>query len=268
MIDWNHGTTGFAQHCAPSLQERPFWAGGMYVIKKVIAEGWAIVATDYIGLGTEGPHTYLFGESSAVASLDAALRAKSPRRTSARARSCGGIRRAAARHCGPARWRANTPRTSGCAVSPPSRRPPIPALVDNVSNVTGGLIFASYAFAAFDQVYPDITYARYIRPGVQPVLRAMAERCLTDPAIALSVVAVVGTTIDPELFSTDPSYGPLGTHLRENIAPSWIGPPLFLGQGAAIRSCRRPRRTPMSRTCARAGNASTTAAMRFTSTPK
>ena len=71
VIDWNHSTTGYAEHCAPSLQERPFWAGALYFPRKVIAEGWAIVATDYIGLGTQGPHPYLFGKPSAYASLDA-----------------------------------------------------------------------------------------------------------------------------------------------------------------------------------------------------
>lgn len=235
VIDWDHGTTGFAQHCAPSLQERPFWSGGMYVIKKVIAEGWAMVATDYIGLGTEGPHPYLFGRASAVASLDAVRAARELDEanlgpsTVVWGHSQGGGAAlwtgALAKQYAPNVW------VRGVAAFAPASDPP--ALVDHVSEVTGGLIFASYAFAAFSETYPDITYARYIRPGLQPMLRAMSERCLTDPSIALSIVAVLGTSIDPDLFSTDPSYGSLGTHLRENIAPTTIGPPVFLGQGGA-----------------------------------
>jgi uncharacterized membrane protein HdeD (DUF308 family)/acetyl esterase/lipase len=235
VVDWNHGTTGFAQHCAPSLQERPFWSGGMYVIKKVIAQGWAMVATDYIGLGTEGPHPYLFGRASATASLDAARAAReideanlSPS-TVVWGHSQGGGAAlwtgAIARDYAPEVW------VRGVAAFAPASDPP--ALVDHVSDVTGGLIFASYAFAAFSDVYPEVTYSRYIRPGLEPVLRAMAGRCLTDPAIALSIVAVLGNTIDSTLFSTDPSYGELGTRLRENVAPTTIGPPVFLGQGGA-----------------------------------
>lgn len=235
VVDWNHGTTGFAQHCAPSLQERPFWAGGMYVIKKVIAQGWAMVATDYIGLGTEGPHPYLFGRASATASLDAVRAARELEEanlgpsTVVWGHSQGGGAAlwtgAIAKEYAPDVW------VRGVAAFAPASDPP--ALVDHVSEVTGGLIFASYAFAAFSDVYPGITYARYIRPGLEPVLRAMAGRCLTDPAIALSIVAVLGNTIDSDLFSTDPSYGELGTRLRENIAPTTIGPPLFVGQGGA-----------------------------------
>ena len=59
----------------------------------------------------------------------------------------------------------------------------------------------------------------------------MSQRCLTDPTIALSVIAVIGTSADPGIFATDPSYGPLGTRLRESVAPLEIGAPLFVGQG-------------------------------------
>ncbi len=235
VVDWNHSTTGFARHCAPSLQERPFWSGGMYVIKKVIAQGWAMVATDYVGLGTEGPHPYLFGRVSATASLDAVRAAReldeanlSPN-TVVWGHSQGGGAAlwtgAIARDYAPDVW------VRGVAAFAPASDPP--ALVGHVSDVQGGLIFASYAFAAFSDVYPGVTYGQYIRPGLEPVLRAMAGRCLTDPTIALSIVAVLGNTIDSDLFSTDPSYGELGTRLRENVAPTKIGPPVFLGQGGA-----------------------------------
>ncbi len=235
VIDWNHGTTGFDQHCAPSLQARPFWSGGLYPVRKVLAQGWAIVATDYIGLGTEGTHPYLFGRESAYASLDAVRAARQLTEahlgpsTVIWGHSQGGgaalWAAALAREYAPEVW------VRGVAAFSAASDPP--ALVNHVPEVTGGLIFASYAFAAFSETYPDITYERYIRPGLQPVMRAMAQRCLTDPSIVLSIVAVVGTSIDPNLFATDPDYGSLGTHLRENVAPTEIGPPLFLGQGGS-----------------------------------
>lgn len=233
VIDWDHGTTGFAQHCAPSLQERPFWAGGMYVIKRVIREGWALVATDYIGLGTQGPHPYLFGRASATASLDAVRAARELTEanlgpsTVVWGHSQGGGAAlwtgALAREYAPNVW------VRGVAAFAPASDPP--ALVGHVSEVPGGLIFASYAFAAYSAIYPDITYEQYIPPGLQTSLRVMSQRCLTDPTIALSVIAVIGTSADPGIFATDPSYGPLGTRLRESVAPLEIGAPLFVGQG-------------------------------------
>ena len=235
VIDWNHSTTGYAEHCAPSLQARPFWAGGLYPIKKVLKEGWAIVATDYIGLGTPGPHPYLFGAPSAYASLDAVRAAREideaqlSSSTVIWGHSQGGAAAlwsaALARSYAPEVW------VRGVAAFAPASDST--ALVDHVGDVQGGLIFASYAFAAYSDIYPDITYPRYIRPGMQPVLRAMSERCLTDPSMALSVLAVLGTSADPDLFSTNPAYGPLGTRLRENSSPTGLGPPLFLGQGGS-----------------------------------
>ena len=46
MIDWNHGTTGFAAHCAPSLQPRGLWARAFYMLPRAIKEGWAVVWDD------------------------------------------------------------------------------------------------------------------------------------------------------------------------------------------------------------------------------
>ena len=70
VVAWAHGTTGVAEGCAPSLLEDPFEAGAMFTLDEAIDNGWAVVATDYIGLGTEGPHAYLVGEPAGHAVLD------------------------------------------------------------------------------------------------------------------------------------------------------------------------------------------------------
>ncbi|MCT9819663.1 DUF308 domain-containing protein [Microbacterium sp. W1N] len=235
VVDWNHGTTGFAEHCAPSLQERPFWSGGMYILSKVIAQGWAMVAPDYIGLGTQGPHPYLIGEPSAHASLDAVraawelTEAQLSRNTVVWGHSQGG---AAALWTG-ALGDAYAPRVPvrGVAALAPASDPP--SLVEGVTEITGGSIFASFAFESFSSIYPDVTYADYIRPGAQTVVRAMAQRCLTDPGTVLSVLAAVGMSTDPDIFSQDPTTGPLGARLRGNTPPTDIGVPMFVGQGGA-----------------------------------
>lgn len=61
VIAWAHGTTGWARHCAPTLLTHPFEAGAMPALEQVVNRGWAVVATDYTGLGTPGPHPYLIG---------------------------------------------------------------------------------------------------------------------------------------------------------------------------------------------------------------
>lgn len=71
LVAWAHGTTGVAEGCAPSLLDDPFEAGAMFTLDDAVERGWAVVATDYIGLGTEGPHSYLVGEPAGHAVLDA-----------------------------------------------------------------------------------------------------------------------------------------------------------------------------------------------------
>lgn len=57
VIAWAHGTTGVARMCAPSLQKD--LAYGEEGLLPMVRAGFAIVATDYHGLGTEGPHQYI-----------------------------------------------------------------------------------------------------------------------------------------------------------------------------------------------------------------
>ncbi|MBV9168777.1 MAG: hypothetical protein JOZ81_01675 [Chloroflexi bacterium] len=43
----------------------------LFVLDQVIEQGWVLVATDYTGLGTAGPHPYLIGPGEAYSVLDA-----------------------------------------------------------------------------------------------------------------------------------------------------------------------------------------------------
>src|SRR5207237_346774 len=40
VIEWAHGTTGYARGCAPSLMKEHFAAGAMPALGQVIAHGW------------------------------------------------------------------------------------------------------------------------------------------------------------------------------------------------------------------------------------
>ncbi len=57
VIAWAHGTTGVARMCAPSLQKDV--AYGEEGLMPMVRAGFAVVATDYHGLGTQGPHEYV-----------------------------------------------------------------------------------------------------------------------------------------------------------------------------------------------------------------
>jgi len=68
VIAWAHPTSGVAPECAPSLY--PHRAGLIWNLKDMLSQGYVVVATDYPGLGTDGVHPYLIGESAGRAVLD------------------------------------------------------------------------------------------------------------------------------------------------------------------------------------------------------
>lgn len=69
VLAWAHGTWGVADKCTPSASPNFFKATP--VLENAIARGYVVVATDYEGLGTDGPHPYLVGGSAARSVLDA-----------------------------------------------------------------------------------------------------------------------------------------------------------------------------------------------------
>ncbi len=70
-IAYAHGTTGISDACAPSRDP-----SSVSLVEKLIAAGYAVVQTDYQGLGTPGPHPYLHGPSEGRTVLDSLTAAR------------------------------------------------------------------------------------------------------------------------------------------------------------------------------------------------
>lgn len=68
IVAWAHGTIGVADICAPS------WGGRspsrVKYLNRWLAKGYAVVATDYQGLGTAGLHPYLLFRPEGYSLLD------------------------------------------------------------------------------------------------------------------------------------------------------------------------------------------------------
>lgn len=68
IVAWGHGTFGMADICAPS------WFGRSYrdvrYLNAWLQQGFAVVATDYQGLGTPGPNPQLNNRSNSYTMLD------------------------------------------------------------------------------------------------------------------------------------------------------------------------------------------------------
>ncbi len=87
ILNWEHGTTGGARICAPSLADDPAQNlvqrsettpidYGVPYLTDFLAKDFVVVATDYYGLGGPGVHQYLVGNTGARNGLDIARAAR------------------------------------------------------------------------------------------------------------------------------------------------------------------------------------------------
>lgn len=231
LVAWSHGTTGVAEGCAPSLLADPFEAGAMFTLDDAVDEGWAVVATDYIGLGTEGPHGYLVGEPAGHAVLDSIRAARQVEGISLAdqavvwGHSQGG-------HS--ALWAgvladdyAPDSNVVGVAAMAPASN--LTGLIANLDDVTAGSIFAAYVLEGYASTYDDVDLGDYVRGAAEVQVEEMAERCLSGPGALLNIGEYL--TQDTSVFDTDPTTGALGARLEENIPSDPIEAPLLLAQG-------------------------------------
>ncbi|NUU19144.1 lipase [Cellulomonas humilata] len=231
VIAWAHGTTGVASGCAPSVLTDGLSAGAMFVQDDVLAEGWALVAPDYTGLGTEGPHPYLIGQGEGRSVLDAVRAAHQlsdadlADETVVWGHSQGGHAALWTGMLAPSY--APELRIDGVAALAPASN--LPALVDVVENVTAGELFASYVVEGYTAEYPDVSFDDLVRPGARIITREMAQRCLAEPGVLVSVLTSVA--LDRPIWSGDPSSGVFLDRLVQNVPSGRIAAPLLVAQG-------------------------------------
>lgn len=233
VIALAHGTTGVDRRCAPSVLDDPFAAGAFFSLDRVLAEGWAVVATDYLGLGTEGPHPYLIGQPSGRAVLDSVRAARQideielDGRTVVWGHSQGG---------GAALWTgalasSYAPDVGVVGVAALAPAADLVGLVDGLRDIAGGSIFASYALDSYSKVHSDVRLSDYVRPTARASFARIARTCLAEPAVLVSALQAVAT--DMSMFDGDPVRGPFLDRLRENVPTAPIAAPLLIAQGAA-----------------------------------
>jgi predicted esterase len=68
VVSYAHGTTGLADHCAPSRVG--LTRGERAHVARWLGAGYAVTVTDYEGLATAGPHPYFNGEAVADDVID------------------------------------------------------------------------------------------------------------------------------------------------------------------------------------------------------
>lgn len=183
-VAWAHGTFGVAESCAPS--ESPALFASIAGLSSMLTNGYAVVATDYAGLGTPGAHPYLVGDASADAVLDSIRAARDMSHGSLSGRyvvwgeSQGG--RAALWTGQLAKRYAPDLRLMGVAAAAPPTD-----LKSNLTGVTNALIRAlltAYTGTSWSQVY-GISLSTILKPVGQDLAKRLARNCVSTDPVAL-----------------------------------------------------------------------------------
>jgi pimeloyl-ACP methyl ester carboxylesterase len=229
LIAWLHGTTGVIPGCAPSLLRQPYV--DIPPLDRALARGWAVVATDYVGLGTEGPHPFLIGEGEARSALDS-IRAV---RQMADVQASGSVVVWGASQGGNAAlWAgvlapAYAPDLNLRGIVGIAPATDLPSLVKADENTLAGRIISTFILRAYSEEYPDVRLEDYVAPEIQARARSMAGRCLAIPQVLPS--ALQSWLIGKPIFSADPREGALGRRLDQNVPRGHIDVPVLIAQG-------------------------------------
>ena len=236
VLLWSHGTVGIADICAPS------WTG--YVpfhdeyLKQWMDQGYAILASDYQGLGTPGTHPYLATRPAAYSNLDLLRAAKNiDDQLSDKVVVVGQSQGA------------------GAAIATAAYAPDYAPEVSLLGVVATGVPFFSpegliavqkarpkdkidpmlgYNFLALtlvEQLLPDFALEDYVREEIIPTARAVSGVCNRDMRKRINDE---GLTYD-KTFKKTPEE-PLKVAFAQMGFPTLnIGVPIFVGSGSADR---------------------------------
>lgn len=229
VLTIGHGTTGIIPTCAPSLAGVSL--GGAYAAaRELIAAGWVAVASDYVGLGTDGPHPYLVGRPEASNMLDAARAARHIDglvlrvETVAMGHSQGGH---AALWAGViAADYAPDLQLLGVAAFAPATD--LRAIYNRIGQSAAGRIVTAYQVLTASRLDPDFDLDAVVLPGNRRAVDRLGELCFggRDAVAALATASQIRDLLTPDALDRG-----LGDVLDRGSVTDRIPVPVLVAQG-------------------------------------
>ena len=231
FVAWAHPTTGIARKCAPSLRQSPTEA--IEGLDRLIASGLVVAATDYPGLGTEGPIGYLVGKGQAYAVIDSVRAARQiPGVGGSNSYGLWGYSQGghavlfAANEA--SSYAPELKLAAVAAVAPPTD---LTRLLRATISSVEGRVLASMALASWSRKY-GASLASLVDRSVQRVIDQVNSYCVDDLGEKLDILAAQ-KPLEQRFLNFDPSSRrPWSTMLMENsvFAPS-ARVPIYIAQG-------------------------------------
>lgn len=238
LITWAHGTVGIARACAPSIGPDALVLGGEPGADRLAELGWAMVATDYPGMGAEGATPYLIGEAEGRAVLDAARAARQLTEVSLSeetviwGHSQGGHGALWAGQLA-ADYAPDLNVLGTAALSPASDPRAIAETVLAHPDAAGATLGIAFVVDSYTGYYPDLDFEDTVVPAGRTIVREAASRCTGEGGTLVTILAGLSVARDQPIIDPDALAGTFGDRLTENTATGPWAAPLFIGQGEA-----------------------------------
>ncbi|WP_435531037.1 lipase family protein [Rhodococcus spelaei] len=233
VMSWAHGTTGVGDDCAPSSGYDVTPLTRDY-ISAWLAQGYAVVATDYVGLGTEGEHAYLHGRSEGRAVIDMvrAARAVTPSLSKswvAFGHSQGGHAVMFAAHEATSYAPELDYRGAVATGTPANLEQLFPFGGPGFPNLglNGLTAFAAYVIDGLKVARPDLPIDDYLTPAGRELVKASETMCFVP------LLKHAGTLGVGEMLSRPLDNEQVRSALRDYLAVPTTGydRPVFVGHG-------------------------------------
>ncbi len=240
IISFAHGTTGIADVCAPTRNPGTGAVAGYTsyaypTFKAMLKAGYAVVRTDYEGLGTPGDHPYLIGRSEGRSVLDVvrAARALNPKTLSKKlyiaGHSQGGHAALWAASLAPS-WTPELQLRGTVAFAPASHLSEQAGLLRNLTSPGGGLTaLAASILRGIDVAKVGIDVPSLLTPAATALYPQTQTKCQPELGEADSF----GGLAPADLVKADADIKPLVAAIDKNNDPEnlTVKTPVLVLQG-------------------------------------
>ncbi|MEI6622011.1 MAG: lipase family protein [Actinomycetes bacterium] len=228
VLAWAHGTVGLASKCAPSRKTEPIGSGWL---EPALAQGWLVAATDYLGLGIDGPKSFLVGGQEA---RDVTNSVRAAAKMTGAEASNDWIVWGASQGGHSALWtgadaRKIAPELSLRAVGAAAPAAELAVIMREQWNQTVGWAIGPEAIASWSANYPGRDFTSIMTAQAKNQYDALGNKCVLGDGLT----GLVEEKFDNSFFAVDPNSNADFAATVAEQTPRALPPslPLFVAQG-------------------------------------
>lgn len=228
VVAWAHGTVGVLSQCGVSHSDDPYKQTPG--VELMLAQGYVVVATDYIGLGTPGVHPYLLGPVSAYSVLDSVRAAQQLDVNAGSEFVVWGASQGGQASVWTAELAAEyAPDLTLIAAAASAPALDLAGIVEAKQDDKGGGVVLALAIYSWSYHYPEANINDIVQEAMRPQFIRIAETCMSTPLAYLTI----GGLLTPNEYLIAPlnDTSPWREIIDENTPRGVLTVPLLITQG-------------------------------------